>query len=230
MLTRNTLNTVNILIICYFIIVLAEVVSHLFVIHPAIFAAKLSGPVLLALLYKHSAAKPNPFFYVLITLLLFANILFFLNNPNYYFLAMVISILQKIVMLLFVMRFTKKKYGLAILAALPFIFTFYYLNSITDEFETVACNALFFESVLVSFMGGVALAAYLKDDNRQHSWLLISTLLFIGLQFVVFIERYYFALISFRLFHLMAIILCSFGFLAFYKFLNAAERNENPNM
>jgi len=230
MLTKNTLNTVNILILCYFIVVLAEIVSHLFVIRPGVLVAKISGPILLALVYRTSSVRANPFFYVLVILLLFTNILVFLNHQNFYALGMIISILQKVVMLFFVMRFTAKKYGVALLAALPFIFSFYYLTSITDGFETVGGNSLFFESILVSFIGGIALAAYLKNDNRQHSWLMISALLFIGLQFVVFIEQYYFAFISFRLFSLITIVLCSFAFLAFYKFVNAAERNENLNL
>lgn len=228
MLAKNTFNVVSILIVSYFIIVLMELIAQFATYRPVIFLAKISAPILLVYLYHKSSVKQNPFFYVLISMLLFANILFFFRNPNYFFLASAISIIQKMIMLLLVISMTtERRFARILLSAMPFLLMFYFLNSITNENDGIEFNTIFFESVLVSFLGGISLAAYLKNDNRQHSWLLISTLLFTGLQFVVFIEKYYSFVVSLSVFSLIAVMLSGFGFFTFYKFLKSAEKREN---
>jgi len=226
-LAKEFLNKVNILIIAYFSIAFTEVFAQYFSCGPVVQLSRIAAPLLLAMIYNIKSESQNPFFYVLMVLFLVTNLLFFYSNTHNFFLAIMISIIQRMVMLLLIIRLmSEKNYGRIVLAAIPFLFIFYYLNSVTSEFAAIEFNTLFFQSILVSFIGGISLAGYLKNDNRQNSWLLISALLFIGIQFVVFIERYYYSVISLSVFNLIGILLNSCGYFTFYKFIIAAEKKE----
>jgi hypothetical protein len=227
MLAKNTANAVNILIISYFTIALTEVVAELVVYQPLIYFSRIVTPIILIVLYKLNSERQNPFFFLLITLMLATNIIFIDKESPYLLIGTIISILQKIIMLVFITQLmTEKKYLHILLAALPFLLIFFYLNSITNGIAEVGSNNIFVQSILVSLIGGFSLAGYLKNDNRQNSWLLISTLLFVGLQFVTFIERYYSSIISVTVFTPIALVLNAFGFFTFYKFIVAAEKKD----
>lgn len=218
---------VTLLICLYFSIALVELVARYAVYCPLIFLCGIIAPVLLAVIYRITSEKRNLFFFIIVMLSLLANILLFCSNPAYFSVATMLSIVQKIVMLgLVIGHNNERSYGRVLLAAIPFLVIFYYLNSITSEYNTIEFNSLFFQSFLISLLSGSALSSYLKNDNRENSWLLISTLLFVGLQFVVLIERYYFSVISLSVFNLIGIILNSFGFFTFYKFISAAEKRD----
>jgi hypothetical protein len=225
MLTKDKVNSVNILILSYFVITFTELVAEYFSLRPMVLVTRIATPFLLMIIYKANSGKPNPMVFTLFGLLLMTNILFYYKDSPYFFLAVMISIVQRLVMLLIIFQSVVEKRNASFLvASLPFLIIFYYLNSITSEFTLIEFNTLFFQSILVSLLGGISLSGYLRNDNRQNSWLLISTLLFIGLQFVVFIERYFFTVISLRVFGLIGVVLNAFGFFTFYKFVNAAEK------
>jgi membrane-bound ClpP family serine protease len=227
MLAKNNANLVSLLILFYFSIALTQVVAELVLYQPLIYFSRIVTPILLIILYKLNSDRQNPFFFLLITLTLATNVIFVDKESPYWVIGSVISILQKIIMLLFVMHLiAKNKYWHIILAAIPFLLIFFYLNLITDGLTELGWGNIFVQSILVSIIGGFSLAAYLMSDNRQNSWLLISTLLFVGLQFVIFIERYYSSIISVTVFTPIALVLNAFGFFTFYKFVVAAEKKD----
>ena len=231
MLTRDRvkrISEINILALIYFAVAFIELAAEFFMSRSVVFVSRVVTPILLLLIYKKSSERPNPLVYTLFLLLLMTNVLFFYKDSPYFFIAVMISVMQRLVMFLIIFRLISEKRLLyIILASLPFFIIFYYLNSITSEFPMIEINALFFQSILISLLGGISLSGYLKNDNRQNSWLLISILLFIGLQFVVFIERYFFTVISLRVFGLIGIVLNAFGFFTFYKFVAAAEKDKH---
>jgi len=227
MLTKDKINLVNILILGYFLTAFIELVAEYLGLRPLVLIARLATPFLLMWLYKLHTAKSNPMAYALFALLLMTNVLFFYKDSPYFFIGVMVSVMQRLVMLLIIFQSNpKRKYVSVILSTLPFLIIFYYLNSITGEFALIEFNTLFFQSILVSLLGGISLSGYLQNDNRQNSWLLISALLFTGLQFVVFIERYFFTVISLRVFGLIGVVLNTFGFFTFYKFIVAAEKEK----
>lgn len=227
MLTKDKSGSVQLFVLLYFAVTFLELAAEFVAFRPIVLLTRITTPFLLALIYRQNSRRPNPMVYALFGLLLMTNILFFYKNSPYFFLAVLISVVQRLVMLLILFQLaTPKKYSNILLATLPFLAIFYYLNSISSEFTLIEFNTLFFQSILVSLLGGISLSGYLRNDNRQNSWLLISTLLFIGLQFVVFIERYFFSVISLRVFGLIGIGLNAFGFFTFYKFVNAAEKEK----
>lgn len=227
MLTKEHFHLSNILILLYFTLGFVDIIAEYFSFMPLVLPLRIATPLILIVLYKINAAKSNPLVYTLFILLIVTNSLTLYKESPYFFLAVLICVIQRSVMLVIVLQMmTERKYAYILLAAIPFLLIFYYLNSITAEFALIEFNTLFFQSILVSLLGGISLSGYLKNDNRQNSWLLISTLLFIGLQFVVFIERYFFSVISLRVFGLIGTMLIIFGYFTFYKFVVAAEKHE----
>lgn len=225
MQTKDKVNQVNVFIVLYFATTFIELASGFFGFRPVVLFCRIAAPFLLIAIYRLNAIRVNPMVYTLFGLLLMTNVLFFYKESPYFSIALVISVVQRLVMLLIVFQtMMQLRYVTAFLASIPFLAIFYYLNSITSEFTLFEFNTLFFQSILISLLGGMSVACYLRNDNRQNSWLLISVLLFVGLQFVVFIERYFFTVISLRVFGLIGVVLNAVGFFTFYKFVNAAEK------
>lgn len=225
MQTKDKVNQVNVFILLYFATTFIEMASGFFGFRPLVLLCRIAAPFLLIAIYRLNAIRVNPMVYTLFGLLLMTNVLFFYKESPYFSLALVISVVSRLVMLLIVFQtMTQLRYAAAFLASVPFLVIFYYLNSITSEFTLFEFNTLFFQSILISLLGGLSVSGYLRNDNRQNSWLLISILLFVGLQFVLFIERYFFTVISLRVFGLIGVVLNAVGFFTFYKFVNAAEK------
>lgn len=221
-------NVVHVLTGTYFLMVFIEVIAEALLLSPLIIFTRIATPLLLILLYTVNSKHKNPLFFIIITILLVSNILFFFKNSPLFFFGIMAFLLQRIIMVAFIFKLlAKKDYRLILLSTIPFLMIFLYLISITNEIPTIEFSILILQSVLISLMGGLAVSSYLQIDNRSNSWLLISTLLFIGLRFVVFIEKYYLSLISLSVFSPIAVILNFCAFFAFYKFVIAAEQNEN---
>jgi hypothetical protein len=73
---------------------------------------------------------------------------------------------------------------------------------------------------------GLSLACYVMQDNKQNSILLISALLFVMLQFTVFIEKYYLTDEYQYLFRPLAMSLNTLAFFSFYKYVVTAETKQ----
>ena len=65
------------------------------------------------------------------------------------------------------------------------------------------------------------------NDNKQNSILLISALLFVMLQFVVFVEKYYLINEYEELFRPLAMTLNALAFFSFYNYIITAEKLNN---
>jgi hypothetical protein len=85
---------------------------------------------------------------------------------------------------------------------------------------------LVLQNILISVYAGIALASYYMDDNKQNSILLISALLFVVLQFIVFIERYF---LNQEYITFLRPIVMTFNSLAFYSYYRYVIEAENSN-
>jgi hypothetical protein len=65
------------------------------------------------------------------------------------------------------------------------------------------------------------------NDNKQNSVLLISALLFVMLQFVVFVEKYFLVNEFEELFRPLAMTFNALAFFSFYKYVITAEKSNN---
>jgi hypothetical protein len=98
----------------------------------------------------------------------------------------------------------------------------------TTEIPENSFYLLIIQNILISVLAGVSLSSYVMNDNKQNSILLISALLFVMLQFAVFIEKYFLTNEFQELFRPLAMTLNTLAFFAFYNYVITAEKlNDN---
>jgi hypothetical protein len=227
-MTSNTNSKlITIISIAYFSIAAIEIISELFnVTSFPLLLPKIISPLLLLLLYRFKSEKQDPLFYILIFLMLLSNVFFFIKTTPFFLYGIITFILLRIIALVLTFKLiVNKNYLYILLATFPFLLIFFYLISVTNEIPEFEFNILILQSILISVLSGTAIASYISNENRQNSWLLISTLLFIGLYFIVFIECYFLA-DTIAIFKPIAVILNTFAFFTFYKFVITVEVNE----
>ncbi len=211
--------------IVYFLLASIEIFAELFSFSFLSLCIRILQPLVLVLLYFSITKKHNPLFYLMLLLLLFSNVLFFYRNSELFFYGILMFMLLRIVSLLIIFKATKEKNYLHItVATFPFLVIFFYLISAGIDISEFEFNTLVLQSILIAVLAGISITNYFKEDNRQHSWLLISTLLFIGLRFIVFIERFIVSDISLSINRPIGVILATFAFYTFYKYVIAAEQ------
>lgn len=218
------------LAIAYFVLAFVEIIVELLEYKPLLFLLRLSIPIVLMLLYGFKSAKPNPYFLGIILLQLICNVLVLYTHSEAFIYTILGFILMRLLSIVLVLRLTKQKnYLYFTVATFPFLVIFFYLISITSEIPEYEFNILIFQSMLISLLGGISIVNYFKNDNVQNSWLLISTLLYMGLRFLVFIERYFLPGQELSIYRPIEVLLTTFALYAFYKYVVIAESSNGNN-
>jgi len=221
-------NILNLLTICYFVIATFEVIAEYLINRPAICSLKPILSLLLIVLYYIESEKKDKLFMVALLLSCITNILFIPNTPNYLFYGIMVFTLHRILILYLIMFHQKlKDYIPPVIATAPFLLIFFYLFFETIEIPEDSIYILIFQNLLISSFAGIALSSYVMNDNKQNSILLISALLFVMLQFVVFIEKYFLIDEFEEFFRPLAMTLNSLAFFSLYKYIVTAEKSNN---
>lgn len=216
--------------IAYFAFVSFEIITELFDFNKTTIIIRLILPILLGILYFLNTQINSSIFYVLLAFVMLSNVLFFYRDSALFFYGILTFIFARIIALLIIFNLSKDKNYLHIIGvSFPFLVIFFYLISVTNDISNVELNVLILQSSLISVLAGISITNYFKNENRQNSWLLISTLLFIGLRFIVFIERYIVSDLTLSVNRPIEVILSAFAFFTFYKYIIAAEINENTS-
>ena len=204
--------------IVYFLLASIEIIAELFSFSSLSLCIRILQPTVLGLLYFSITKKHNPIFYLMIFLWLCSNVLFYYRNSELFFYGILIFILLRILSLIIIFKGTKEKNYLHItVATFPFLVIFFYLISAGNDITELEFNTLVLQSILISVLAGISITNYIKEDNRQHSWLLISTLLFIGLRFIVFIERFIVSDLTLSINRPIGVILSTFAFFTSFE-------------
>lgn len=224
---KNRYILVNALIIIYFINAIIEVISEYTSFLTAIYITKPLIPLLLMVLYFYKSSKKNSLFFVIMSLSLITNLLFIPNSQESLFYGVISFTIHRIFLLILIFKIIKiKDYIPFVLATIPLAFIFFYLFAASDVPEN-SYYLIVFHNMMASILGGMAISNYVMNDNKQNSLLLISVLLFLGLQLVVYIEKYYLVNSHSFLLRPLAMILNVLAFYTFYKFVTASESLDN---
>ena len=228
MLMNLKINWHYLLNITFFALAGIELLAELFGFSFLSLVTRLLLPIVLGLLYFSVSNKINLLFYLLLSLLLVSNLFFYNRDKPLFYFGILAFILLRIVAIIIILSATKhNNYLQIVIASFPFLIIFFYLISVTNEITDVEFNTLILQSILISLLAGISTANYFKNENRQNSWLLISTLLFIGLRFIVFIERFIISDLTLLFNRPISVILNTFAFYTFYKFVITAEFENN---
>jgi len=217
-------NCNTLLVVIYFANAVIEVVAEYFSFKPILYITKPLIPFLLMVLYFYNSPKKDWFFFLIMTFSLMTNIFFIPSDDKLLFYGVICFTIHRMLLLILVFKIVKiKDYIPFTLATLPLGFIFFYLLTATEVPEN-SFYLLIFTNFLASILGGIAISGYIMNDTKQNSLLLISVLLFLGLQLVVFIEKYYFADSHSDLLRPLAMSLNALAFFAFYSFVIYSEK------
>ena len=216
------------LTVCYFVIAFFEVIAEYFVNRPLICILKPVIPLFLIVIYYIESHKGNGLFIVAMLLSLVTNILFIPNTPTYLFYALMVFTVHRIIVIYLIFSLQKVTDSIPlIIATTPFLLIFFYLFLETVEIPQNSIYLIIFQNLLISMFAGLALSSYFMNDNKQNSVLLISALLFVMLQFVVFVEKYFLIDEFEELFRPLAMTFNALAFFSFYKYIVIAEKSNN---
>lgn len=220
--TKN--NIITMLFVIYFINAIIEVVAESVSYKFLIYMTKPLIPSILMVLYFYNSSKKDFIFFSAMFFSLVTNLLFIPSGEEYLFWGVISFTIHRILLLILIFKIVKiKDYIPFCLATLPLGFIFFYLFAATDVPEN-SYYLIIFINLLASILGGVAISNYVMNDNVQNSLLLISVLLFLGLQLVVYIEKYYLIDLHSVLLRPLAMTLNILAFFSFYKFVISSEK------
>ncbi|WP_293893161.1 lysoplasmalogenase family protein [Flavobacterium sp.] len=218
------------LTICYFLIAFFEVIAEYFGNRPLICVLKPVIPLFLIVIYSIESDKKNPLFIVALFLSLITNILFIPNTPNYLFYGLLVFTIHRVIVIYLIFSLQRINDSIPlIIATTPFLLIFFYLFIETVEIPQNSIYLIIFQNLLISMFAGIALSSYFMNDNKQNSILLISALLFVMLQFVIFVEKYFLTNEFEELFRPLAMTFNALAFFSFYKYIIVAEKKSNNN-
>lgn len=221
-------NILKSLTFVYFIIAFFEIVSEYLAYTPFICSLKPLIPLLLVMIYLVNSTKKNPVFVIVLLLSMVVNILFIPNTPICLYYALIVFTIHRIVIIYLIFSLQKvKDYIPMVIATLPFLLIFFYLFIETNDIPENSFYLLILQNILISIFAGVALSSYVMNDNKQNSVLLISVLLFVMLQFTVFIEKYFLVNEFQKLFRPLAMTFNTLAFYSFYKYVLLAEKSND---
>ncbi|RZJ35351.1 MAG: hypothetical protein EOO51_05560 [Flavobacterium sp.] len=219
---------VNVTTAAYFVVAIVEIMAELFSIEQLKFIFKPLMPALLMMLYFLTSKERNMLFYLAMLFSVITNILFIPNDPKMLFYGVIAFLIHRIIVLWLVNRLIRINDFIPVaIATTPFLLVFFYLLAITDGIPVDTFILLSLQNIMISLLGGIALSNYVMNDNRKNSWLLICGVLFVALQFIVFLEKYYLTGISPAIFRPIAMGLNAFAFYTFYEFVIATERSDD---
>lgn len=225
---KNKNQRIYLLTVAYFIIAFFEVIAEYVVDKPIIISLKPVLPLILIVLYYLDSPKRNIIFIIALLVSFISNILFIPDSPTFLFYAVLIFTLHRIISIYLIFSLQKViDFIPLIIATSPFLLIFFYLFSETPEIPPNSFYVIIIQNLLISLFAGIALSSYVMNDNKQNSILLISALLFVMLQFVVFVEKYFLTNEFEELFRPMAMTLNALAFFSFYKYVVTAEQSNN---
>jgi len=227
---HNKENIVKGLTIGYFVIALLEIIAEYSITKSFICTLKPLITSLLIVIYCIKSVQRNYLFISVLLTSLLTNILFIPNTATSLFYALVVFSLHRILEIFMIFRLQKPKDLIPLIIATgPFLLIFFYLFVETPDIPENSFMLLIIQNILISVFAGLSLSSYVMQDNKQNSILLISALLFVMLQFAVFIEKYFLTNEFQQLFRPLAMTLNTLAFFTLYKYVINAEQSANNN-
>ncbi|MEC4003802.1 hypothetical protein OX283_003975 [Flavobacterium sp. SUN052] len=221
---RDQYNFGKIIVVIYFINAIIEVFAEFYSNKFLIYLTKPLIPFLLMVLYFCYSSKKQILFFIILFFSLITNLLFIPSNEKCLFYGVISFTFHRIFLLILIFKIVKiKDYVPFFLSTLPLLFIFFYLFAASDVPKN-SYYLIVFHNLMAAVLGGVAISNYTMNDDKQNSLLLISVLLFLGLQLVVYIEKYYLTELHSQYLRPLAMTLNILAFFVFYKFVIESEK------
>lgn len=212
----------------FFLVLIIEVIAEAFSYTPIILVFKPLIPLTLILMYFIESEKKNSIYIILMFFSLLTNLLFIPNTADVLFYALVVFTIHRILVVFLILKLNKiRDFIPLIIATTPFLIIFFYMYFETPKLPESSVILLVIQNVLISIFAGISLSEYVMNDNKQNSILLISSMLFVMLQFSIFIEKYYLDNEYSHILRPLSMALNGFAFFTLYKYVLEAEKSNN---
>jgi YhhN-like protein len=166
-------------------------------------------------LYLLNKKQDSKYFVLAILFMWIANIIFINANRPMFIIGALNTFISRIFVLILILKYCKPPKLLPFLiATFPFLMIFITVFQLVNDNLGDAFYFYIINGLLVVIVGGVSLANYILFSNRINTYILISVILFTGMQFIVAIDFYY---LSIKVFRPIAIILYSVAQYLLYK-------------
>ena len=214
--------------VLYFIIAFFEVICEYLVNKEFIGILKPIMPLVLIVLYYIESDIKNKLFIFALVLSIITNLLFIPDTPESLYYGILVYTLHRVITIYLLFSFQKiNDFIPLIIATSPFLLIFFYLFMESVDIPQNSIYILIFLNLLISLFAGIALSSYIMNDNKQNSILMITALLFVMLQFVIFVEKYYLTNEYEEFFRPLAMSLNALAFFSFYKYVIVVEKSNN---
>ncbi|MFC4816953.1 MULTISPECIES: lysoplasmalogenase family protein [unclassified Flavobacterium] len=214
----------KLLLVLFFFVSFAEIFAEFFNKIAFVYILKPLIIPILTLIYWKTSTRRNPYFLVSMFFALLANLLFISRDFTSIVLASTFFLLHRTLVIYLVLKNVKIKRFLPVfLGSIPFLTVFAYLTFMTMDELGEGFGLYIIQVLFMSFLGGFALSNYIIEENKMNYWLLINSILFAVIQFIIVLKLFY---VSMVIFQPISMILYVFAQYALYKFMILAESNK----
>lgn len=223
-------NSITVLTSIFFINAVLEISAEYFQFKWIIYVTKPLIPIILMVLYWVSSDVKNNLFFLTLFFSAITNLLFIPKNEMFLFYGILAFTIHRIILLYYVYKTVKvRSYKLFVLCTIPLLTIFIYLLIESSYLPANSIPILILQIFLIGIFGGIAVSEYILEDSKQSSYLMICALLFIALQLVIFIEKYFLKSIPIEALRPIAMSLNVLAFYSFYKFIISSEEKTLNN-
>ena len=210
--------------IFYFSFLLINIVSEL-IFRNSFFVFKPLMLFILIVLYWKTSLKKNTLFFIIFSLLLFSD-LFFIYNTNITFLyGSVLFIVYELVLAYYIIKLIKlKDFFPLLIAIIPFHLIFFCLFEVSNVVTNSNFYIIVFQYNLVSIIGCITLSNYMISNTYKYKKLILFGLLFVTLNSIVFVQKYWITTINIMSYNVVTMILNATVNYFFYKWVVDIEK------
>lgn len=148
--------------------------------------------IVLLFIYWINSCERDMLFIVTLLFGLLSTVLFIPNDMTIILWGVAAFAVHRLFLILFLLRILHTRdYVPIVIASLPVLIIFFYLLSITTNLNIITMILFSVNNILISFFCGTVISNYFMKMENKNPWLLISALMFVALQLIVYIEKFY---------------------------------------
>ncbi|MDI9309884.1 MAG: lysoplasmalogenase family protein [Limnohabitans sp.] len=218
-------NEIKLLFNLFFFTAITEVLAEYFQYIDFVYVLKpLLVPILTFIYWKKSRTRDFAYIVAMFFVLL-ANIFFISTDINSLIIGSLFYLFYRVLIIHLVIKHLKLTHYLPIcLGSLPFLAIFGYVAFIAKENMGVGFYVYMLQTILMSFLAGYSLAAYMIDANKKNYWLLIGNILFSVVHLMVVFKIYFLDMLIFQPIAMICYVMAQYFI---YKFIILSEKLKN---
>lgn len=205
----------------YFTTALFFLINEILKLHPFLAYLGLLRLFTLMILYLYTSKKRDYIYLGILLFVIISNFLFQKKTNTFLVYGTISYLIYRFLTVVLVYKSVDNKKLLPItIATSPFLFFYLYLTFLNEKIFTLGFTSLFFNSLIMSFLGGLSLSNYYLMSNNKNVLLLIIVILFVMQNLIFLLQKFY---NLDELFEPISIILNTITLYFFYRYVLLIE-------